>query len=468
MPDEFQFAFRYMNEGRVGLAENDYLAVFGDLLRAKSNALFVEGARPRLAAVKKNMDDLVRKNPGDHRVLLGSEVLNKLFRNEVEGLNFAGEGLSRYANEFTRAIRNLGFNVGDFSPQDMQRIMTKASVFFAGSAMSMRPALAIRNFFQSTLPGLQVGYLNNFAAMKDVASNPGRILKEASEAGVIRERDAIFLAGEVGKLSPGLSPSGFVDLLLEAQRFGLIPFRAMDTWNRLVSFQSARRSIRKHAKVLERGDIDGFLLKTGLAGNSDVVQKQIVNLIASGDVEGAARQYGKQLADDTQFVYSRINSPLAFQGVGGRLLGQFGTWPIGYIEYISRNVGMGNLGNNLNSTLRRRHTRAFVARWMGMIAAISGAGAALGIDTSSYNFANPLAFEGGPYFQALKNMPEALLGQDEFRRDQAQAQLRRFVKTAYLPFQGVVTDIDQALDEKDNAKALSLLLGFNRRRQRGN
>ncbi len=101
-----------------------------------------------------------------------------------------------------------------------------------------------------------------------------------------------------------------------------------------------------------------------------------------------------------------------------------------------------------------------------MLAAIGALGAATGIDTSSFNFANPLSFEGGPYFQALKNTPEALMGQDEFRRDLARRNLERFAKTAFLPFQGVATDIDQAFNEDDPLRAWLLLMGFNPRNQR--
>jgi hypothetical protein len=459
MPKGLEFARDGMSKSqRIDMVNDDFVTSFASLMNERSRDFFIKPIEGRVREVLDAANNIKGEEGGFMQT-----TLNRIASQVIDGNDQSARAITALVENTTNIFRKtLGMEPAEIKPKDVQKVMNQMSVFFAGSAMAMRPALVIRNMFQSMLPAFKVGYTTNFQAMKQVASNPKKVRQLAREAGAVRDLDAIFLADEVATPNPGL-----VTMIQEAQRIGLVPFRTADTWNRMVSFMSGRLTVLKHKdKLLKNNDLDSFLLHSGLAGDSLVVQKQVVNALRAGDIEHAANFYGKFLADDTQFVYSRINSPLAFQGATGRLFGQFGIWPISYAEYIARNaVPYSKLGT-LSPGIAGSHGRRFVARWFSMLAAIGALGTATGIDTSSFNFANPLSFEGGPYFQALKNAPEALLGQDEFRRDLARRNLQRFFKTAVIPFQGLATDIDQAFNEDDPLTAWLLLMGFNPRKQR--
>jgi len=74
-------------------------------------------------------------------------------------------------------------------------------------------------------------------------------------------------------------------------------------------------------------------------------------------------------------------------------------------------------------------------------------GSALGIDVSSWNKANPLAYDGGPALQALRDVINYSTGSGtQFERSMAKRNVERFIKQSLIPVAGVTNDIQQAFD----------------------
>jgi len=80
-----------------------------------------------------------------------------------------------------------------------------------------------------------------------------------------------------------------------------------------------------------------------------------------------------------------------------------------------------------------------------------------------------LTFEGGPWFQALRDVSTLGVSTNEFERREATAKLRKifgnsttgFMGGVFNPLGGQTTNLFQALAETDPQKALLLGLGFN-------
>jgi hypothetical protein len=191
---------------------------------------------------------------------------------------------------------------------------------------------------------------------------------------------------------------------------------------------------------------------------------KVKNLIGKGkdvaNLDSAAREYGKILVEDTQFIYNGINAPLSFRGNVGRLFGQFGTWPIAFTEFAIQNT-MGGGGADWR--------RKFLGRYAQQKLALYSVGTALGVDTSTWNFAMPLTFQGGPWFQAFRDAAVLTSSQNEFDRRKARGGLNRMVGYMGTPFGtgvfnplgGVTTDLLQARAERNPLEAIMLATGFN-------
>jgi hypothetical protein len=391
--------------------------------------------------VMQTIHDRVAGTP-DSQAHLVADVLTRHFMGPI---SWGAERVGRSG----RATRMRGVRAAD-----VERIVDTMSTMFSGTAMAARPALVVRNFFQSMLPGLKVGMKTNFDSMNYVYKDWRKAFKEAQDAGAIGpELQGVYLMDELTQLDAGW--------IRRAQKTGLIPYRFQDRLNRVIAYHAGRIAMDK-ALVSGIKPDQSFMFKTGLIRSSLTVQNQIARMVNRGQYDMAAREYGRHMVDETQFLYSREAAPLAFQGVAGRLVGQFGIWPMSFVEYMGRNIGFTRQrGVGIASqSARRLYGAKFAARWLGMIAGLNAVGWALGIDTSSYNAASPLDFEGGPAVQVLRDTTSLVTG-SAFDKDLAWRNLQRAFPNYMLPFRSLGVDMVQAYYAKDPIDKVLLAMGFN-------
>lgn len=353
---------------------------------------------------------------------------------------------------FTPTLKKLGKLFGDeqslvqdtkATRGDLEKMASMFASWYSGVAMSMRPALVIRNSTQSLLPSLKIGMKRNIAAIGDAFDKKN--WKIARDEGIITDRDGILFADELGTIGDVPGVVGKIPRFAkELQRQGLRPYRSVDAFNRVVSYFGGRRAIMDEAKHI--ANPEKFLLKTGLASDSKTIQNTVLGLVRQGKLEKAADFYGRHVMQDTQFIYSPENVPALLGGSGGnlavpgRLFGQFGTWPVSFYNYMRRNTG-GVLEPN---TLRGRFGLTFLGRYAMMVASLGAIGAAAGIDTSTWNFASPFTFEGGPAFQMLGDASNALSSPSEFQQQIAVSNLKRSFSEMAFPLGGFMGDLEQA------------------------
>lgn len=367
---------------------------------------------------------------------------------------------------FNKMNTLLGKDKVDIDNATIDRWAANMSSWYGGMAMAYRPALAIRNMTQVLLPMAKVGYGRGGRALKmvygkDRDKHIGEAMSDLSlpTAG----ESAVYL----GEGSEGFLGRKLFRDVKRLQNTGMKAFRWADRVNnRVTTYLMGKLAITEEAPGLLSGkrSWEEFMFRTGLKGSSKVDQDRIHALLMGverPDIARAAREFGKELVADTQFIYDKVNAPMAFRGTAGRMFGQFGTWPLSFAEFMHQNVA--GAGDNA-------WTQKFLGNYAIGKGALTGIGLATGIDTSSWNFANPLTFQGGPWFQTMRDLTVLGTSQNEFERRQARGLVNRMFgvtgtpyTTVFNPLGSVTADMMQALAAESPTEAALLGMGFNTR-----
>lgn len=462
--------WRYSIERGKFRPGSDYAdeVAYGALHEAANNKFRINTLLDRGAAMRKELEQVTRNMTGDYKGRVDEQIAVLQRYLNVTGdradlqMEKLGEGLNKFlvstAKKWGRVMGNERKYVKgeQLTKADLDRWATMWTTWYSGISMSARAALVVRNTFQSLLAAPKVGYGNVIGAYKDVLGNWKEVLESAKKAGIVTDADGIMYFRELDLLDEGVAR--------RMMKLGLVPYRKADTFNRLVSYQAARRAIKANAHLLDKGDVRGFLLNTGLAGDPDFIRNAVISKLRNRGLDSAADYYGRHVAQDTQWIYQRNNLPEAWQGTWGKIFGQFGVWPINFAGYLKRNVG-DTLAWNKRGDVGGDYARKFIMRYSIMLAGLAAGGLGTGIETGSWNASNPLSFEGGPAFQALKNMLGVLFGRTDFEKELAMSNLKRFTSEALIPFGGLIHDIEQANDESEDMRALLTGLGFNLKKE---
>lgn len=463
-PVSFQPFFRDMQNGMLGAGQNNAYSFAHDLMNLSARAQFMN---PTARTANKALNQMTLGN----KKLAGSDrdavrhLARTMLRDVTEFQPKAQEQATVFINDFFKKMKGYGLPEMELDPNTTQRWARNMTSWYGGVAMAGRPALVARNMTQVLLPGLKVGFGEIPRALKQVYGSGRKdiISKALKDLGIPEGGENLAFFGQEGAQVSGR----IVNLLKDMQKQGLRPYRWADRVNnRVTTYQMGLNSVNKHGAEFQSGKIDWdtFLMRTGLQGSHKVDQLKIKQLIGKGkdvgNLEKAAREYGKTLVEDTQFIYNGSNAPSVFRGNVGRLFGQFGTWPIAFTEFAWQNT-MGGGGTDWATLFARRYFTQKVA--------LGALGTGLGIDTSSWNYANPLTFQGGPWFQAIRDVSVLGTSANEFDKRKARGTVRRmlgstgtpFVTSAFNPLGGLATDFLQAQAETSPLDATLLGLGFN-------
>jgi hypothetical protein len=119
---------------------------------------------------------------------------------------------------------------------------------------------------------------------------------------------------------------------------------------------------------------------------TDVVKK----LLAEGRGEQAIHEMAFKFMNDTAFVYTRGHNPYFMSSTVGRFLGQYGTWPMQYMEYMRNMYKRGSQKNKMTA----------FARWLGVNGAtVAVASQVMGVNASKWSFFSPFSYQGGPMLE---------------------------------------------------------------------
>lgn len=461
-------------QGKITLDTDDALALAQETLAVVGRKRFLNEPLGEARKVLWQLDNLERTWPEKgasgkelrefdraRQAVRQANAYTRMFIDRVSNdVSASAERTAEILTTHMNGLRKLfGVKGPTWTPRDVERISLGLTSYQSGIAMSGRIALAVRNYFQMLLNAPKVGYGVTFDAIRRAFTKEGWNKVKAS--GVI-EVPRMFVLDEIQSAYPGI-----LGEVQNAHSFFLGPYRHADGVNRGVSYLAGHGAIRKWEKYLRKGDWKRFIYETGLITDSPTFQARIRKIAQEATeenwaaaVEKMGHEYGLHLAEETQYVYNRVNAPKLMQGVIGRAFGQFGLWPISFLEYMRRNVGGAQIFS-LRKSLKGRAGARFLARWMGQRAVLMTVGALTGINLWNYNNANPLVFEGGPWWQLVRDMINLVGASSEFEARVARSNIMRHAQTGSLPFGAELVDIEQALEEPNPWISLMLLLSFN-------
>jgi hypothetical protein len=134
----------------------------------------------------------------------------------------------------------------------------------------------------------------------------------------------------------------------------------------------------------------------------EVIDAEFEALARAGDQEGAIALMGRELANKVHFRYGNANHPPGWRSMQGQLFGQFGTFPLQYIDYLA----------DMATTLSGKEAATFWAYHGAMNAGVIGAGAAVGLDLKTWALLPSVKYTGGPYSEFVGSIWQALSGSD--------------------------------------------------------
>ena len=451
-------------DGRIDLSEPNAHALAQDILFGLARKRFMG---PSMKAAREIQRQITKRQripevePAEVGQLKTADVVIQNFMDTMlTGIGAGGRGnaTAQFMKPFFEQLKKMKLLKEVPGGKEVDQWASELASYISGAALSVRPALAMRNFLQRGLAANKVGWDTLLDAQRKALTAEGKAL--INDSGVIPGRVTWFVEDMAAMFK---EEAEFRQFVLRAQSSGLYLYRKADHGNRGVSYLAGYLSVKKHAHNLKKGDVDTFLIETGIANESNTIISRILKPLQNVDakswdaaLENSAKEYGMRLAEDTQFIYNPANAPAWTQNLVGKFAGQFGVWPIAFAEYGMRNLtGLGAGG------ARGAAAQRFLIRQLSQGLAISMAGAMIGIDASSYNKANPISYDGGPAFNAAGDMVTLTTGTEgEFGTRMAKRNLLRFFQTFWLPFGGLIQDFRQSLDQDSPYLAMLTALGF--------
>lgn len=241
---------------------------------------------------------------------------------------------------------------------------------------------------------------NSFQIMTTLAPRLGNtwVSKAVSLLNKDKTGKIYTMLKEKGMLTMGL-PVGGSQLFEEGTKIGKLMksgmhwYKNSDSFTRAVAYVTATSRFDDAILRLKKGLINNkqFIQHSGLFNMEPNRLNQALSLIDQGLPNAAKDLFARDMIMETMFPYRAGTSPLAFRGTIGKIFGQFGHYPVYWVENIRRGLGRGTITNRI----------AYAARFLGNTTAIAGALGAIGINSDSFLFYTPALFTGGPWYNFL-------------------------------------------------------------------
>lgn len=250
----------------------------------------------------------------------------------------------------------------------------------------------------------------------------------------------------------------------------MTPFGSADLASRGPVYLGARAKILWAAE--KYGDnMDKFLTKSGVGRYSQPEANIVLGLLNKGDAAGAADRGAQMLVDNTQFMYSQLERPRVFTGMG-KTLGAFGVWPAQYGEYLAN---MANPGANGTWYEVGRDYARFLTANAAIVGGFYGAAKFVNdktqlTDTLGWSMVSHAIYSGAPGMSAILAGANQLKELSEGRgipKNKAQAktkgmELFRTVGAPFVPMSGMGLDILRARKEPTPLRGVSTYAGITR------
>lgn len=380
----------------------------------------------------------------------------------------------------TATIRSVGRFTGHaFDDRIADKLISTLNYLTSSASIPFRVGLIARNYYQITMGLPIIGPEAWYAGIKSALGfgEHGLTRGEAMDAAYSRAYAAQALSpdvvplhggdqfGEVGNMLASKVPATMGKMAYntkEAVNWAFNKYRNADDLGRVIQFEGGRYRVNEAWKQFVQERITNpTQAMQNLKENAKVltfneaVEAQFEQFALKGDQVGAANLIGKELSDKVHFLYGGANHPIGWTGVAGKLLGQFGTFPVQYFNHLGEGLFRGTIKD------RREFFIAHSAINMGIVAAGSSL---LGVDLESWSFLPSLHYTGGPYAEMAMSVFQWWGGSDaekSIAKRNLSMMLPWHVPSITLPTSYFFADWAKAYNTQDDlGKALATGLGF--------
>jgi|HubBroStandDraft_1064217.scaffolds.fasta_scaffold00148_51 broad specificity phosphatase PhoE len=449
-----------ISRGTLSLSDTDLLRVTATYLRGHMWHTYMEDS-------VKDAEDLVKARKDD------VNILQPLLKRQLEyyrGVPDFTQRVVKSAMETAVSAINQGLEkVESLLPDGVKlpRITTppedvlgKYITFSYAGMMGLKPATVVRaglQLFTTAYPVLGEKYL--WQGM-DQAFKPGAY-KIGQKFGWTISQDQlgelIAGGGDFGEESGGdsglLGKAG--EKLEGTARAMLQPIRWSHNAARLVTGWGFKAKISDALEAFAQdGDKQQFIKDSGLWFARDaqrtMLMREAASVVGGGSeaMEQFALRAARTLVEATHWDYSKGAQPGIYKYQIGRVFGQYGTWPLNYIEYARRFLTSGSGTEARNAFIRLALAHG----------AIGAAGTAVGIDAGKWLWTQPMAYGGGPILNALVNVPGSM-DFETARGDESRRQVVAPFFPSLIPGGEEAEGIHRAIAEGEKDQWLKIL-GF--------
>jgi hypothetical protein len=215
-----------------------------------------------------------------------------------------------------------------------------------------------------------------------------------------------------GDIFQELAPQsgGVADKLVDIAGKMLSPSRWGHNVARMVSYFGERDSALPLIKSFRANKIDfgQFMDETSTWFFDPPVQERFRKMLLEKDSDATfkfsdhevAKRIALELVDNTLWAYRRGTQPLFLRTGIGRVFGQYGLWPLSYLDFLRRVTG--KLATHPQAAMRT------VGYWYAANKAASATFSAAGGDVSKWFFISPAGYGGSPHLQMAQAVGESL------------------------------------------------------------
>lgn len=294
----------------------------------------------------------------------------------------------------------------DKGPRD---VLEKFIFYNYAGALGLRPAVPIRDalgYYLTTYPILGEKYawkgMERAYSVAKEGWTDSDAYKTANDYGWLLHRSNVqeLIAGggeqQTGRIAQ------WTEKAMSAITFSQNTKRVAAGWGFAEKIMDALNSYTEH------GDPKQFMKDSGFWFLGDARKAALTREAAAITEQPLEAQQkfvlraARDMLDATQWDYSKGAAPGIYKYQLGRLFGQYGVWPMNYIEYARKFVKAG-----LDPDTRGEALAAFTRLGIAHGATLA-AGHAVGIDASKWLFTQPMAYSGGPLYNAVINIPQSM------------------------------------------------------------
>lgn len=466
-PKGMDWVNEMVREGTMDIYEKDPFKVAAMYLRGAGHTRFMKDAYNQAREV---VQQVASKNK-----LLGGVMGH--FLQAVRGTEFP-EQRAVLGETFRRILSNLPGEKVEQSAAAADRLVDLLTGSVYAATMGFRPSLALRNA-SSALVMVWPLYGGNGRfneALLRAMTLAGKDEAVAARA-INHAQGARFSQSEVEEAIRELIPRKLQDI----NEVGMGLYDSADQFTRAVAYHAAKMRAedaitafsKKVTSTMPPAKLEAAKRQLLIDSRMFLQDEQIVNefLRRVGTNPDLAAQFaGKQASDIANFLYGRGMQAQWMRSVGGRLFGQFGTWPMWYIDYIRRIVGRAGMQG-----FRAEGAKLFAKHVLVNVAILAAGKEVLDVDLNKWASYGSIFWSGGPGVQIAAGASTLMRGlgsvtsgnEDPLAQSRISEGLATIWQTVptYVPFYFGARDAIRLVESENPTEFLAAALGTQPTRQ---